>query len=486
MSEVIEMFKVYSRKKDEEQDTLYGHLYVLCDNNNIVGSYELYEGCVDEEFCKVLIRNWNIATKKNIDCAGKCGKDGKWKEIQPDAKCKIFNLWLAYYGMNVNSVLLESLYINEAMKSFWESSFTDGDKECNWESAKKVLSAKNMEEVREVFRHIQNEGGEGEMRKISQRRKEDQFLGKCKLNEGGKKESMGTYGNEIIQQINEEKEFIDSKKKELDQIKQKEEQQQLMAAPPPQAGGAANACSSEFKTHLNAVADKWFQLRGKNKKNTGHMSDFWNDVDTDGKNLLEKILKENQEADQYCNGNDDRQSGPLNEKERAACKLVAGGLHHIYSIQLKYQQGKQDNPVENQKFQQLVACMMLNVLVKKLEEEEKSSCSVKEGIKHAFSKSEQIKGDTNCKDYKNNECDLCKEEDYSECTIEGTKVKTKLDAILEQKNDKIQQALSTINTLCHRVQCATTKWFGNRTHNKDQAGWVSFIDLRIRQKHGND
>ncbi|ANQ10633.1 SICA antigen [Plasmodium coatneyi] len=242
----------------------------------------------------------------------------------------------------------------------------------------------------------------------------------------------------------------------------------------------SDACSEGFKTRLEGVADTWFNLRGKDKTDKAHMKDFWDDVNKDGKDLMDRVLQQNKDADQYCNDGNGK-NGALNEKEKAACKLVAGGLHHLYSIQLEYKPKEQENPKENQKFQQLVACMMLNSLIKKLEEEEKSSCSVEQGIQKAFNSNNRIKSAACTGQYS---CDDCTKEDYSECTVSGIKVKDKLDGILRQKESEIKKALSSLNTLCHRVDCAIKKWEGNRQKTADWSATDNNIQGDVKHNLG--
>ncbi|ANQ10323.1 SICA antigen [Plasmodium coatneyi] len=460
LEEVVELFDVYSSSiKEKSLEDQWESLYEVCKSENIDEEYEFYKGCMDENFCKILVRNWFYASQNNIDCKGKCSKGDQWKEMMPDAKCAILNVWLYYYETMIRLMTFENFYVNKAMDNLWEI-MKDDEKcaRCEYRTAKSALSASNMDEIRTVLEALKGKGVSEKMEQIPRNSRHGEQGGGCNFTyEEGKAKikdqevKLEEKDKKILEDIIQKKDVITKMKEEIE----KEERQKTAVLPaPPSPPGSTN--DNDRCKLFNEVKKTWFNKRQRFESKPQDVTQFWKDVDSHGEGLMEKIFKKNDEADQYCN-DDNGKSGTLNEKEKAACKLVAGGLHHLYSIQLE-RGPTQNDPEENQKFQQMVGCMMINSLIKKLEEEEKSSCPVDEGIKQAFSKNDQIKNEA-CK---NKRCDLCEKENYTKCKIDNQDVKNKLDAILQQNNDKITKALSTINTLCHRVQCVMTKWFANR------------------------
>ncbi|ANQ05994.1 SICA antigen [Plasmodium coatneyi] len=137
--------------------------------------------------------------------------------------------------------------------------------------------------------------------------------------------------------------------------------------------------------------------------------------------------------------------GTASESEKKACNLIVKGLKHIYNIKLEYDENNQKNPVQNQQFQQSMACLLLNKYAEQLKTKAKEKkCEIEKGIKHVFDNSEEIKNKEPLCQEKNNTCYLCKQEHYKSCTVEGKNVEDELNKMLKSKEGEIQQTLTNI------------------------------------------
>ncbi|CAA9989825.1 SICAvar, type I [Plasmodium knowlesi strain H] len=213
--------------------------------------------------------------------------------------------------------------------------------------------------------------------------------------------------------------------------------------------------SSSFCTQLQCAAKKYHA-----KNNGGQSSDVsWNALKTDiGKELaqlLEQMMQSKNQAKvaDFCKDNNWYTLGHKQSKtNKAACLLFAAGLQHIYSP-------KKDR-FSGPSFGQTMGCLFLKKYAEQLQKmaEEKRKgqswvhplCSIKEGINHAFGKSDDIMRNvlTQCKNGTNGiSCFECKiDQDYDDCSIGKENVNTKVEPLLKEKSDSMQQTLE--NTIC--------------------------------------
>ncbi|CAA9986267.1 SICAvar, type I [Plasmodium knowlesi strain H] len=220
---------------------------------------------------------------------------------------------------------------------------------------------------------------------------------------------------------------------------------------------------SSFCTQVQCAIKKY----GKNNKNIGPNGTVtWDALSNDiGRELTELLNNMNDatkqsDAAKYCN--DDKP--PWNTKghterrtNRAACLHFAAGLQHIYTHGNGYQTGQFKGP----SFEQTMGCLFLKEYAKQLQtmaKEKKKGyswvhplCSIKEGIDHAFSKSEKIMDDTSpCKNNGNNSCFECKwnDNDYDNCKIGQDKVGNKVNEIFTESTKQTQIEKTLENTVC--------------------------------------
>ncbi|SBO28332.1 SICAvar, type I (fragment) [Plasmodium knowlesi strain H] len=218
---------------------------------------------------------------------------------------------------------------------------------------------------------------------------------------------------------------------------------------------------------LTCTAGKW----GVNRSGT---PSTWDNIISSSNWLLTGVLggmKSNQEkVAHYCNDptwNDDDAAGAAN---KTACKLVAGGLHYISSIQENYSLGKNGvgenkNPYDNQEYKQLGHCLALRAVVEEMKKRSKI-CDISKGIETAFSAASAIRK-KHCTN--NKPCIECKlDEDYNSCpsgTDPNVKIKDKLEELLPKKEKEVGSALTNITetsgnkgpSLCDRLQCLASR-----------------------------
>ncbi|ANQ08248.1 SICA antigen, partial [Plasmodium coatneyi] len=265
---------------------------------------------------------------------------------------------------------------------------------------------------------------------------------------------------EVLQKVKEGR-ITDDKmlQQEVDSKIQKEKEE----ASQPQSSGAGEHCKDKKYLCERAlcVADYYREDSGK-KPNWDKM---WGDVNGYVDKLSTGILNKRAETEQYCNGS----SGTNKE----VCQVITAGLKHIYEIKEEKIGGEKKN---NQLFNQTMACVLLNALIRKLKEKQ-SPCNIDIGIEKAFNVAEQYRKNW-CVNKNRGDCDLCdQEKEYKNCQLGGKnlweEVKTKLEG-----NQQITQTLSTIDTLCKdcskednlcaRTKCVARKWGINK---REDATW---------------
>eukprot|EP00366_Plasmodium_knowlesi_P003144 XP_002260641.1 SICA antigen [Plasmodium knowlesi strain H] len=215
-----------------------------------------------------------------------------------------------------------------------------------------------------------------------------------------------------------------------------------------------------FCSELQCAAKQY----GKIKKGTGpNRTVTWNNIEGDAKGVLKELIqhmtKEQSQSDvhKYCNN--DTEWSKLGHKQsktnKAACLLFAAGLKHIYGRP----NGQKKGPVNGPSFEQTMGCLFLKEYAKQLKEmaeEQKKykvhpKCSVDEGINHAFNESENIMKSVlpQCdKNGSNNSCFVCTQNDYNNCQIGNTNVKTKVESIFQDEPNKNHMEKTLENTVC--------------------------------------
>ncbi|CAA9989274.1 SICAvar, type I [Plasmodium knowlesi strain H] len=214
-----------------------------------------------------------------------------------------------------------------------------------------------------------------------------------------------------------------------------------------------------FCSRLQCAAKQYYIKKNPN----GQSSEVtWNALKEDiGRELTALLINMNDPkkqlaAAQYCNdanvawntkGHTERRTN------KAACLLFAAGLKHIYN--------QQKGHVNGPSFGQTMGCLFLKEYAKQLKVMAKVKkqghswvhplCSIDEGIKHAFSRSEEIMNATSsCKTSGTNDCFVCKENDvYDNCKIGQDKVGSKSNELFTEDSTKQTQMEKTLeNTVC--------------------------------------
>ncbi|ANQ05803.1 SICA antigen [Plasmodium coatneyi] len=200
---------------------------------------------------------------------------------------------------------------------------------------------------------------------------------------------------------------------------------------------------SKLQQSLKDVIDKWHKDKGKTQNPQKDWDQVWMEILQMIEPLSNYISTYKSSVEEtYCK-NPSGQGTKWTEADRNACMLITAGLKHIYEI--KEDPGKEgDVAKKNDRiFRQTAACIILNELIRKLQEKANSCTQVitiEEGIKHAFSVSSQIKNSVCAND---NDCIMCIQEDYSNCTMNKEQVGNKLKAKFD--NDaEIKKALEDI------------------------------------------
>ncbi|ANQ06624.1 SICA antigen [Plasmodium coatneyi] len=213
----------------------------------------------------------------------------------------------------------------------------------------------------------------------------------------------------------------------------------LLPRTPSAPTGGATTCNTDLHTRLKTVTEKWFQLRGKKKTQEQDLTAFWKDVENVLGKLAKALTATEEPNNNLCNNSAGKQSRTLTESEKTACKNIAKGLKGIYGIQLT-KSDKQQHPVENQKFEQTIGCLMLNLYAQEI----KKKCPIMgETVQQAFPIHEKLHK-TACADKVNN-CVQCEWDECANYTLkEGVDLRTKLKAMLLENKD-IKKTMSTIS-----------------------------------------
>ncbi|ANQ08496.1 SICA antigen, partial [Plasmodium coatneyi] len=129
------------------------------------------------------------------------------------------------------------------------------------------------------------------------------------------------------------------------------------------------------------------------------------------RSLSTAMTNNNEKMDLYCNT-----IGGPDSAEKKACQYITRGLEHVYNSQETGTWRDKDaakKKKNNQQFDRTMGCAFLNVYADRI----KKTCNeAKEGIDHAFEKSEEIKKETSpCN--KDNNCVTCKREENFGCTL---------------------------------------------------------------------
>ncbi|ANQ06749.1 SICA antigen [Plasmodium coatneyi] len=200
-----------------------------------------------------------------------------------------------------------------------------------------------------------------------------------------------------------------------------------------------SGCSKELQERLNTVTNNWHKDRRRTKSDAD-WNVFWDtDIKNQMVNLSAGILREKDKVDSECNN-----IKGMDNANKEACKLITAGLKHIYKIP-KGKDGTQQKKEDDQIFHRTMSCVLLNAYTEKLKEHagQKQNCNIDVGINHAFSKSGQIRSNTDgCKD--DNNCHVCQKESYEQCEINHERIKDRVNKLLKWKESEIQKTLTSI------------------------------------------
>ncbi|SBO29811.1 SICAvar, type I [Plasmodium knowlesi strain H] len=212
------------------------------------------------------------------------------------------------------------------------------------------------------------------------------------------------------------------------------------------------------------------ELRRQNKLKNG-TEPSWSKIEGDAKDVLTKLIEQmtkgQTEPDLLTYCNDENKWSKFGHKgkhtNKAACLLFAAGLQHIYTHDNGRINGRVNGRVNGPSFGQTMGCLFLKEYAKQLQKvanEKKRGnswvhplCSIKEGITHASSRSEDImNAPSKCNNNVPNSCFVCKLDDYDklkDCSIGNDKVKPKVEAVFTEDSTKQNQMQQTLeNTVC--------------------------------------
>ncbi|ANQ08888.1 SICA antigen [Plasmodium coatneyi] len=207
-----------------------------------------------------------------------------------------------------------------------------------------------------------------------------------------------------------------------------------------EAGDEVTCTNSDLQQRLRTLIDNWHKDKGKKEKD-------WKTVWKEILQMVEPLSKDisNYKAsmeETYCKNPKDPGT-TWTEADRNACMLITAGLKHIYEINVDTSKKGDQANINNRNFRATAACIILNELIRKLKDKEKSCTqriSIEAGIEQAFKVSKEIKG-TVCK--KDPTCFECQQQNYSDCKMGKEQVREKLKEKFNS-DKKIQEALGDI------------------------------------------
>ncbi|ANQ09184.1 SICA antigen [Plasmodium coatneyi] len=188
------------------------------------------------------------------------------------------------------------------------------------------------------------------------------------------------------------------------------------------------------------------------KTDPAHRTAFWGDIENVVKKLAEALNKKDETKDDLSEKITDK-CDSLSDSEKATCKNIAKWLRGIYGINLERGEN-QHHPTENQKFEQTIGCLILNLYAQEI----KTKCPLMgETVKQAFTINEGLYK-TECKSGGNNNCVKCEWDECANYTFEkGVDLRKKVKELLEANKD-IKRTMSTISDTC-KQSISITGWF---------------------------
>ncbi|ANQ10787.1 SICA antigen [Plasmodium coatneyi] len=526
--------------EDNEEDTwdtvltAFSNNPSTADGNNIYDKWEKYSSVCEKDamtdkewtqgektFCKILIRNLILANEKKFECEGKKNKvPGKYCVT----KCDLLNMWLMYVKDRcVSSDIIKYAY--EAMYNL-EGKLGEGQTGELCEYGKFSRIARDTGDVlHTVTSKMICDGKRGKLGEIhnkdwcndtNKKYTKNLLTGAARSGSAGAESGKG---KELIEKLVQEEQKLGGK---LDEVKNEVVKQQppLPSGPPPppvQPPATRQGVECTDKTDLceraNCAATNWFNDRnGRNKQD---WCTFWDpDAINRLKELSEGMMVTDTTIDTACGGTDGKNT-TWGETEKAACKLIASGLKHIYSVQENKTENNTVKARNNRLTEQTMGCLFLNAYADKLIKEVRRPCNITEDtIKEAFNRGNKKKVEW-CKDEKANSlncvectrvpnlsCALSVEEDLrkqdSNCEKDNDNIEKKVQEVFkkgeaDKERPKIKEALTAINTinninnnLCERTKCVTVKWFENRTGGEGtgtvKQDWCTFWDTDVKNQ----
>ncbi|OTN66055.1 SICAvar - type I [Plasmodium knowlesi] len=231
-------------------------------------------------------------------------------------------------------------------------------------------------------------------------------------------------------------------------------------------------------------------IKGKWEKNrlygvgTANWDNMKGDFGAELKELLTDMRTKQREVATHCN-NTTWGTDAHGEANKTACLVTAAGLHHISNIQHTFVRSgptENKNPYDNQEFRQFASCLMLNAIVREMEEQS-PICNIQPGIKKAFDSVKDIIGD--CENGR--PCIECKLEYYdqlNDCKVRNNAndtMKPKLNSLLKDNSYKstVDTTLEPITkeegnngpSLCPRLQCLASRVQALQTQRQANDFW---------------
>ncbi|ANQ08658.1 SICA antigen [Plasmodium coatneyi] len=429
IGEWFTQFSTNVTEKDKEQYEELGALLALCEQNEDEESSGKWDREKYGSFCEIMIKNIILTTAVPKQYKNEKGKTSCQKIVKGIPVCDLLKVWMYYmpFFCAPKEVIEEALSqvktVREALNK------NQNYVHCTYDDALKIPYGGGNDMGSEAYDLFGTSTLYNMMKKTTNKKEW------CKNAPAGA--PVARADKDTPDRVVPSDDASNKFKEIVEQLEEVLEQEEKATSPAksPSVDDCNGKTSCEF---VKCIADEWARIRshGPSKKPE---SDVWNDFPDILKSLSNAMTNGQGTNEKECEGINVADS-TKEEANKKACNYIVKGLTYIYGIDLSYDSVKQANPYLNKRFQQTMACLLLNEFAKQM----KSKCpDSKAGIDKGFESWEQIKG-KKCTNT-SYPCVDCKweEGDYSDCTIGNEQVKDKVKGILDT-NDNIKKTLEDI------------------------------------------